>query len=77
MEQPTITIDDFNKLDLRVARIARAEQVDGQRVGAFHGEKAGELAVEEINQAIKAAAASGHVDIDAQHVVSHFSQAGA
>ncbi len=25
----TITIDDFNKLDLRVARIARAEQVDG------------------------------------------------
>jgi methionyl-tRNA synthetase len=26
---PTITIDDFNKLDLRVARIARAEQVEG------------------------------------------------
>ena len=25
----TITIDDFNKLDLRVARIARAEQVEG------------------------------------------------
>jgi methionyl-tRNA synthetase len=25
----TISIDDFNKLDLRVARIARAEQVDG------------------------------------------------
>ena len=24
-----ITIDDFNKLDLRVARIARAEQVEG------------------------------------------------
>lgn len=31
-EQPVteqITIDDFNKLDLRVARIVRAEQVDG------------------------------------------------
>jgi len=27
--EQTITIDDFNKLDLRVARIARAEQVDG------------------------------------------------
>ena len=26
---PEITIDDFNKLDLRVARIARAEQVEG------------------------------------------------
>jgi len=26
---PTITIDDFNKLDLRVARIARAELVEG------------------------------------------------
>ena len=25
----TITIDDFNKLDLRVAKIARAEQVEG------------------------------------------------
>jgi methionyl-tRNA synthetase len=25
----TITIDDFNRLDLRVARIARAEQVEG------------------------------------------------
>ena len=25
----TISIDDFNKLDLRVARIARAERVDG------------------------------------------------
>jgi methionyl-tRNA synthetase len=24
-----VTIDDFNKLDLRVARIARAEQVEG------------------------------------------------
>jgi methionyl-tRNA synthetase len=26
---PTISIDDFNKLDLRVARIARAERVEG------------------------------------------------
>jgi methionyl-tRNA synthetase len=26
---PTITIEEFNKLDLRVARIARAEQVEG------------------------------------------------
>jgi methionyl-tRNA synthetase len=26
---PTISIDDFGKLDLRVARIARAEQVEG------------------------------------------------
>jgi methionyl-tRNA synthetase len=26
---PTLSIDDFNKLDLRVARIARAEQVEG------------------------------------------------
>jgi methionyl-tRNA synthetase len=26
---PEITIEDFNKLDLRVARIARAEQVEG------------------------------------------------
>ena len=26
---PTISIDDFNKLDFRVARIARAEQVEG------------------------------------------------
>jgi methionyl-tRNA synthetase len=29
VEQPTVTIDDFNKLDLRVARIVRAEQVEG------------------------------------------------
>jgi len=27
--KPTLSIDDFNKLDLRVARIARAEQVEG------------------------------------------------
>jgi methionyl-tRNA synthetase len=29
VEQTTLSIDDFNKLDLRVARIARAEQVEG------------------------------------------------
>jgi methionyl-tRNA synthetase len=29
VDNATITIDDFNKLDLRVARIARAEQVEG------------------------------------------------
>jgi methionyl-tRNA synthetase len=29
VDAATITIDDFNKLDLRVARIARAEQVEG------------------------------------------------
>jgi methionyl-tRNA synthetase len=29
VEQTTISIDDFNRLDLRVARIARAEQVEG------------------------------------------------
>jgi methionyl-tRNA synthetase len=29
VDNSTIAIDDFNKLDLRVARIARAEQVEG------------------------------------------------
>ena len=29
VEQPTISIEEFNKLDLRVARIAHAEQVEG------------------------------------------------